>query len=105
MAAAEEVTESSELSLFSDCPPNVTRAFCVEQERLAALNRARRLSADRGIEKFVLAWLMRRGRLPPSVTFESVDPSVDVRLAVVQPVAPAMVQVLPVNPLIHIQPH
>lgn len=55
LAAAVEVTGWSGFASLSDGPPNVTRAFCVEQDRLAALNRANILSAESGIEKFVLA--------------------------------------------------
>lgn len=55
---------------------------------------------DRGIEKLVSAAVMRRGSDSPSVTSVNCDPG---RVVVVQPVAPLLVQVEPVKPLVHIQ--
>jgi hypothetical protein len=82
-----------------DWPSNVTRAFSDEHDRLAELNRARIVFSERGIEKFVWAAEIRRDMESPMVTlFKSELESV----VVVQPDEPAIEQVAPVKPFVHI---
>lgn len=83
-------------------PSKVTRAFSEEQDKSAALNRARMFSAARGIEKFVRASDIRRGIADPKVTlFSALLEDADTKLVVVQPSAPAVVHLEPVKPLVH----
>jgi hypothetical protein len=49
-------------------PSNVTSAFSASHDRFAALKRARMMSEERGMQKFVWAPEMRRGIDSPRVT-------------------------------------
>lgn len=50
-------------------PSKVTRAFSALQDRFAELKRARMMSEERGMLKFIWAPEMRRGMDSPTVTF------------------------------------
>lgn len=87
-------------------PSKVTREFWAMHERLPVLNRARIAVPERGIEKLARPSAMRRGMACPSVTLVMLsDSSMVMRFVVVQPVAPATVQVDPVNPFVQMQEH
>jgi hypothetical protein len=83
-------------------PSNVTSAFSLAQVRFAALKRARITLSKSGMEKFACASAMRRGIAVPRVTLEYVPLG---KLAVVQPVKFATVQVEPVKPFVQMQAH
>jgi len=87
-------------TLFDE-PLKVTRAFSETHEIFAALKRERMVVEESGMEKFVCAAWINRGIESPSVTLvRSLE-----RVAVVQPIADAMVQVLPVKPFVQIHAH
>lgn len=64
LALAGEEAEPTGQSM----PSNVTRAFSASQDIFAELKRARMMSEDRGMLKFVAAPEMRRGIDSPRVT-------------------------------------
>lgn len=78
-------------------PSNVTSAFSLAQVKFALLKRATIVDSERGMEKFVCASAMRRVILSPTVTFKRLE-----SVAVVQPVALAVVHVEPVKPFVQI---
>lgn len=82
-------------------PFRVTRAFSAEQLRLPALSFERIVVPDKGTEKLVCAWAMRRGRAFPTVTLLIlVSPDI---VAVVQPILSATEQSKPVKLLMQMQ--
>lgn len=85
-------------------PSNVTSEFCAMHDRLSVLNFARISVPSRGTVKFVWDCCNSRGTAWPRVTLlKLVEVEFPERLVVVQPVAPATVQVCPVNPFIQMQ--
>lgn len=81
-------------------PSNVTSAFSDTQDRFAALNRASMTVENNGMEKLACALSIKRDIALPRVTF-SCEPSVELIDVVLHPEAPAIVQFVPVKPLVH----
>jgi len=82
-------------------PENVTSEFSIVQLEPLVLKLARIDVELNGMEKFVCAASIRRGRASPNVAFAVLVPSV--RAVVVHPTAVLFVHVEPVNPFTQIQ--